>query len=131
MADLTRNQELVLRALQESGRAISAYDILALLGPEGITGPPTVYRALSRLTDLGLAHRIEALNAYAACTCARDRRRDHVSQFLVCRGCGQVEEVNDAGVTEAVSGLARSARFRAERHAVEVIGLCAHCLPAH
>ena len=61
---LTKIRRKVLRLLLESSEPSKAYDLLANLDGEGSAKPPTVYRALDFLQDVGLAHKIESLNAY-------------------------------------------------------------------
>ena len=65
--DLTRNQGLVLGALNHSEAPLSAYDILDKLRADGLRAPLQVYRALDKLVERGLAHRLESLNAFVAC----------------------------------------------------------------
>jgi Fur family transcriptional regulator, zinc uptake regulator len=72
--------------------------LLAFLSAKrGKATPPTIYRALDFLTKSGLIHRIESLNAYAACAHA-PAGPQHV--FFTCERCGNVAEVEsrDAGV---------------------------------
>ena len=70
----------VLELLLQDHRALGAYDILEKLAAEGLGAqPPVAYRALDFLVKHGLAHRIERLNAYAACT---RPDHDHVPAFL-------------------------------------------------
>ena len=69
MADLklTKNQTLVLSVLEESSIPLSAYTILERLGEHGLRAPPQVYRALDKLLDLGLAHKLASMNSFLAC----------------------------------------------------------------
>lgn len=115
----------VLEILLQEHRALGAYDILPLLAREGLgSQPPVVYRALEFLVGQGLAHRIEGLNAYAAC--ARPDH-DHVPAFLICRGCKAVAEA-ETGLAQGRLGLAaRDAGFTIERVVVEAEGLCPAC----
>lgn len=58
----------IFALIANSTGPVKAYDILNMLEPEvGSQKPPTVYRALRFLSELGLVHRVEALNAYIAC----------------------------------------------------------------
>lgn len=50
-----RTYELIL----EANGPIKAYDVIDRFHPEGAAKPPTVYRALSFLEQMGLIHRIE------------------------------------------------------------------------
>ena len=105
-----------------------AYDLLNDLGSDqGPAKPPTVYRALDFLVRLGLAHRIESLNAFVACdvgACARS------TIFLICEKCGGAEEF-DAG--HALVDLAEAASrdgFAIRRTMIEASGLCNQCQEA-
>ncbi|WP_287227820.1 hypothetical protein [Mesorhizobium sp.] len=60
-----RNQQLVLDALTRSERPMGAYELLGLLRQEGLRSPLQIYRALDRLVEQGLVHRIESLSAFA------------------------------------------------------------------
>src|SRR5690606_9624291 len=65
--DLTRNQTLVLDALEKADAPLSAYTILDRLRGDGLRAPLQVYRALEKLLSAGLVHRLESLNAFVAC----------------------------------------------------------------
>ena len=49
MTSLTKNQEMVLGALNDAKSPMSAYAILDELRDEGFRAPPQVYRALEKL----------------------------------------------------------------------------------
>ena len=67
-ARLTPVRRRTLEILLEAHRAMGAYDVLERLAKEGFgKQPPVAYRALEFLLDLGLVHRINRLNAFAAC----------------------------------------------------------------
>ena len=53
--------------LAAAQKPLSAYDVIDALREDGRLAPPTVYRALQKLIDKGLAHRLETQNAYVAC----------------------------------------------------------------
>ncbi len=115
----------VLEILLAEHRALGAYEILDVLAQEGVSAqPPVAYRALDFLTRHGLAHRIEQLNAYAACAHAG---QEHVPAFLICRGCKAVAE-SEIGLAQGRLGEAASRTgFVIERVVVEAEGLCPHC----
>jgi Fur family transcriptional regulator, zinc uptake regulator len=104
---------------------VKAYDILDKLRREGRSAaPPTVYRALDFLLEAGLVHRIESLNAYVGCG---GPAIPHVGQFLICRRCRAVAEIDVPAVAKALAADARRLGFRTDRQTIEVRGLCAHC----
>ena len=117
----------VLEILLQEHRALGAYEILEVLGAEGLgSQPPVVYRALEFLVRHGLAHRIERINAYTACA---HPGQAHVPAFLICRTCRAVAETH-TGLTQGRLGdAARAVGFTIERIAIEAEGLCPGCAP--
>lgn len=106
----------VLRALLAAERPLKAYDLIHILTAESRSAaPPTVYRALTFLTQMGLAHRVESQNAYVAC---RFPAETHVAGFRVCPRCGAAEEFK---LDPATIGAP------AERIVFEAHAVCAAC----
>lgn len=121
-ARLTPLRRRVLEILLEGHAAMGAYDVLARLDAEGLgSKPPVAYRALGFLVEHGLAHRIERLSAYVACV---RPGAAHAPAFLICRSCGAVAEMQDAG---GLSRPAREAGFVIEQVVIEAEGLCPAC----
>lgn len=122
---LTPARAFVLEALLESHRAMTAYEVLDRLRAAGLGGqPPVAYRALDFLVANGLAHRIERLNAFVACT---HGGAEHAAAFLVCRACRRVAET---ALPRAMRGLvdeAAAGGFAVETLVVEAEGLCDAC----
>jgi Fur family zinc uptake transcriptional regulator len=126
-AQLTPVRRRVLEILLESHGAMGAYDVLGRLDAEGMgKQPPVAYRALSFLVDQGLAHRIEKLNAFVACS---HPGGVHAPAFMICRSCGTVAEA-EAGTGGAFGRRAAEAGFRIERTVMEAEGLCPACQEA-
>jgi len=122
---LTPQRRRVLEIIAASQAAIGAYDILGRLGGEGrAPAPVSVYRALEFLQRHDLVHRVESLNAYVACVTAGGR---HAAQFLICRRCRTVAEMNSPVIEEAIATGARSAGFSVTEPVVEVGGVCLTC----
>ena len=122
---LTRLRRRVLELVWSSHEPVKAYDILdRLRGEEFCSAPPTVYRALDFLQTEGLVHKIESLNAYVGC--ARPEHR-HISQFLICRCCGSVAEMDDPEVRAMLSEKVKQLGFRIDHEMVEIKGICAAC----
>lgn len=124
----TPSRQRVLEILLRQHQAMGAYDILAILSRDGMgSQPPVVYRALDFLVRHGFAHRIERLNAYAACAHPGDA---HVPAFLICRECRAVAEAETALEQGRLGAAAREAGFTIERVVVEAEGLCPACAAA-
>ena len=115
----------VLEILLEDHRALGAYDVLQRLAAEGFGNqPPVAYRALEFLVEQGLAHRIQRLNAFAACMHPGEA---HAPVFLICRVCNTVAEAPADPVHTALEAAAGSLGFVIERSTVEALGLCPAC----
>ncbi|MCV6585429.1 MAG: transcriptional repressor [Marinibacterium sp.] len=116
----------VFEILLQEHRALGAYEILKTLSDEGLgSQPPVAYRALDFLVKAGLAHRIERLNAYIACS---HLTGSHAPAFLICRNCKGVAET-DVQIDDWANGpFASAPGFHVERVALEAEGLCAACL---
>ncbi len=126
---LTRNQKLVHARLASTGRAMSAYELLDSLREDGLRAPVQVYRALDKLTGIGLIHRLESCNAYIACAGSHHVPHDEAeaAAFAICDDCGSVTEfAAGASLAELVRRAAK-AGFATRRTTIELRGLCAAC----
>lgn len=124
--ELTRNQTLVLKALDRAEGPLSAYTILDKLRDEGFRAPLQVYRALEKLLEFGLVHRLESINAFVAC--AHPHRHDHeMIAFAICETCGRVDEFCDAAVQERLGEWVLAHRFKPAKTTIEIRGACAAC----
>ena len=120
-----RMQADVLAVLRSRRTPMSAYEMLGCLREERPRlAPPTVYRALAALTDLGSVHRLESLNAFIACQ--RNRHRQ-ASILSICNDCGGVEENVSTELLKTLSGIAGKTGFAPARHVIEIHGQCASC----
>lgn len=128
-ARLTTQRRAVLDALARSHKPIGAYEIIEALSANGPPPAPiSVYRALAFLTEQGLVHRIERLNAFVACTGTHGEANPLV--FMICESCGQVGELAAAAVGIDLTRLTAGTGFVPQSAAIEVTGLCRHCAAA-
>lgn len=123
---LTKNQSLVLGALEKAEAPLGAYTILDTLRGDGLRAPLQVYRALEKLLEFGLVHRLESLNAFVACT-HHSRHDSSMMAFAICEKCGSVCEFSDAAVQDRLTGWAEASRFQPSKTTIEIKGLCAAC----
>ena len=122
---LTARRRQVLEILLASHQPMGAYDILAELNRDPRTdrvSPPIVYRALDFLIGEGLIHRIESRNAFISCIQPGHRV---APQFLICRDCDRVAEIEGADV--GLLAGARDIGFAVDHSVVEITGVCARC----
>ena len=97
----TKIRQHVFSLIWSGHQPIGAYAILEALKTDyPRAAPPTVYRALDFLIEIGLIHRIESMNAFVGCT-HPDKR--HTGQFLICESCGGAAAV--LGAARAIGQL--------------------------
>jgi len=121
---LTPIRRKVLHLLLESHEPAKAYDLLANLDGEGAAKPPTVYRALDFLQEMGLAHKIESLNAYVACG---HTSHAHSAVFIICDTCGGAEELHAVETGDALEKETNAAGFDVRSAVIEARGICRDC----
>jgi Fur family zinc uptake transcriptional regulator len=127
--ELTRNQSLVLGVLKQAAAPRSAYDILDGLRGEGMRAPLQVYRALDKLMEMGLVHRLESLNAFVACSDPHDHgtHAHGVTAFAICEDCGAVAEFHDDTIETRLAAWQKSEHFKPEKTTIEIRGHCRAC----
>jgi Fur family transcriptional regulator, zinc uptake regulator len=121
---LTPLRRKVLTLLLESHGPAKAYDLLGHLGEDGAAKPPSVYRSLDFLLEMGLAHKIESLNAFVACG---HWGHGHAAVFLICDQCGSASELHAERSLSTLTAEVDAANFRMRSAVMEVRGLCANC----
>lgn len=128
---LTKNQSLVLAELQKADAPLTAYVLLDRLRDQGFRAPLQVYRALEKLLESGIVHRLESINAFLAC--AHDTHDGHhhgVAAFAICETCGQVDEFADHIIDDRLNSWTTTRGFRPHKTSVELRGTCAACVAA-
>lgn len=128
-ARLTDLRREVLGLILDAAAPIGAYELLdRLRATRGRAAPPTVYRALEFLLEHGLIHRVERLSAFIGCVAhAPGQDAGHAAQFLICRACGKVTELEDHELAHALADAARRLGFTVSTATIEAEGLCAAC----
>ena len=123
---LTALRRRVLELVLSSDTPQGAYAILDTLRlQDGRAGaPPTVYRALDFLLEQGLIHRLASCNVFIGCC---QPTAHHSGQFLICRSCGKVAELDSQPVEKLIREQAQKAGFRVESQMVEIAGYCQQC----
>jgi Fur family transcriptional regulator, zinc uptake regulator len=135
-ANLTELRRHVLGLVLDAAAPTGAYELLdRLRQARRGAAPPTVYRALDFLLEQGLIHRVERLSAFVGCVagCTADpdgESHTHAAQFLICRDCGRVIEMQDHHVSAVLARAARGAGFSISSAMIEAEGLCSTCRAA-
>jgi Fur family transcriptional regulator, zinc uptake regulator len=122
---LTPIRRKVLELLLTSGRATKAYSLLDEMRQiHPGSAPPTVYRALDFLLSAGLVHRIESINAFTVC---HDLTQCQHGILVVCQQCGNVTELHEPKLRQALVAQIEGAGYRLASEEIELKGLCAAC----
>ena len=129
---LTELRRHVLGLVLDSPKPTGAYDMLDKLRQNHRgAAPPTIYRALDFLLEQGLIHKVERISAFVGCVHGIDDEEDeahhHAAQFLICRHCHRVTELNEKEIGQALVRAARRAGFHLGGSTVEAEGICADC----
>ena len=129
IAALTKNQALVFETLARAKTPMSAYTILDQLRDNGFRAPLQVYRALDKLLEAGLIHRLESMNAFVACSHEQCHAAGLIA-FAICENCGQVLEFADAAVSRHLTDWAQDHKFNVAKTTIEIRGACNTCANA-
>src|SRR5271157_4424535 len=132
-ANLTELRRHVLGLVLDAASPTGAYELLdRLRETRRGAAPPTVYRVLDFLLQQGLIHRVERLSAFVGCVagCTADpdgEAHTHAAQFLICRECGRVVEMDDHDLSAVLARAAKEAGFSVSAATIEAEGLCSTC----
>ena len=115
----------LMEAMRIADTPLTAYDLLGVLRASNPkAAPTTVYRMLNTLTEEGLVHRLESINAYMLC---QGHDHDHDAILSICDDCGTVEETVAPDVLSSMANAVGKTGFAPTRHVVEVHGTCSDC----
>lgn len=123
---LTVVRAAVLRIIARSNRPLGAYALLVLL--ENEVGrkhtPPTIYRALDFLLEMGLILRVESRNAYIL----RDYSdRPGPPVLFLCDTCDSSVAIESPDLAELIESNAATLKFHIARPVIECSGTCDRC----
>lgn len=130
---LTEKRRLVLHALLDSDKALSAYDIVERCEQDFSVKIPamSVYRILDFLQQEQLAHKLNLANKYVACCHIACSHSHEISQFLICSQCQKVKEINlGKSAEKKLKGRVEEAGFHLVSPQLEVSCLCDDCANA-
>ncbi len=120
---LTPQRQLVLEAVGTLGHATPEEIAAAVKEKAAGVNISTVYRTLELLEELGLITHVHF--GHGSPTWSVAAEDDHV--HLVCRGCGDVQEVERAAVVGIAEELERRRGFVVDLGHLTVFGRCRAC----
>lgn len=125
---VTRQRDLVAGAVFSGGRHLSVEAIERTLREGGHkVGLATIYRSLDVLVESGLVHQHDFGEGFRRWE-ARQQGAQH--GHLICHRCRNVTEFSTERFERILPLVADEHGFLAQRHRVEVHGLCRPCREA-
>ena len=127
---LTEKRKHVLSGLLQSDKALSAYELVDYCKDQfGETIPAmSVYRILEFLQDQHLVHKLDLAKKYVACSHIRSHHEHATSQFIICKKCQRVKEIDISdAVIESLLKDVHDADFELDSPQLEINGLCGNC----
>jgi Fe2+ or Zn2+ uptake regulation protein len=123
----TARRRAVVQLLAAAERPQS---IAELLAADASLAQSSAYRNLVVLERAGVVRRILTNGEFARFELAEDLTEHH--HHLICSTCGSVGDFTvpaalEADLERALGRVATRARFRADGHRLDVVGVCADC----
>jgi len=122
---VTNPRKQVLEAIEKAEGPMSPYDIGKMTEEEGKhLDHVTIYRVINLLCSLNLVHKVFSRGGYVRCDLLEE---EGCHRFLVCRGCGNLQEFRNEALCNQENQIAQKMGFQAEHHVTESSGLCRDC----
>jgi Fe2+ or Zn2+ uptake regulation protein len=122
---VTKPRKQVLEAIEKAAGPMSPYDIgRAMEGQGEHLDQVTIYRVINLLCSLNLVHKVFSRGGYVRCDLLEE---EGCHRFLVCRGCGNLQEFRNEALCNQENQIAQKMGFQAEHHVTESSGLCKDC----
>ncbi|MDR2669799.1 MAG: transcriptional repressor [Desulfovibrio sp.] len=125
-ARLTDLRRSIFEILLTARKPVKAYDIIEYMRDRGqrLT-PASIYRTLEFLLEHGLAHRVNALNAYVPCTGPHE---EQALLLFVCSECRETTEIDDSVLYDAVRSRLDGLGISLRDGCIEIQGTCRNCM---
>ena len=124
--NLSKNQLIVLETIRKAKKPLKAYSILSSVKKKGINAPPQVYRALDKLVEIGVIHKIESKNAFVDCKNS-ECETSKATAFSICNNCEHVKEIKNSKLSKYLSNFEDNSGMKYKKYNLEFFGLCKNC----
>jgi Fur family zinc uptake transcriptional regulator len=128
---LTVKRKNVLAGLVQSNKALSAYELIDFCKQQYGDSMPamSIYRILEFLEDEHLVHKLSLANKYVACAHISCSHAHAVPQFLICRQCSKVKEIDLRSATiDELRSSVDDAGYKLISTQLEMNCLCESCV---
>lgn len=123
---LTSLRKAVLFVLWQAKQPLKPYEILSCLHDIDQKSHATaVYRVLDYLCQIGVAHKLDSMQAYTLCHAPRALKSIEV--LMICQSCRRVMEEYSEAVAEAILAVCKPKRFAPDLTSFEIKGFCEAC----
>jgi Fur family zinc uptake transcriptional regulator len=120
---LRKQQELILKILQQQPKPLNTVNILKYLQLENPTANRmTIYRAIEYLIKNRLIHKTQSNSTYSIC----QHISEHNCQILVCRICGMQQEIHSHQICDTLEKIQQQYLFIFSSP-LEINGICKTC----
>ena len=121
----TSHRKLILKAISDLNRPVTAYELVSLLGKKTNIDQATIYRNFVSLRRANLLRRLDFNHGHAH----YELETGKASNQLVCNLCETVEKIDGISMETAVKKILRkSKKFKdVTLQSVELYGLCRTC----
>jgi Fur family transcriptional regulator, ferric uptake regulator len=121
----TRALDLLIREMAGRDKPVTIAELSQAKSLRENCDPATVYRLLIKLEEHGMVRRLGLHDRATYFTLVTP---GHHHDYLVCTGCGKIEEVDmDCPVGTLERKLEKSSGFRHMYHELEFFGICPGC----
>lgn len=130
---VTNQRKLVIKLLDKSKAALSAYEIKGKLDKLGEkVDIVSIYRIIDCLEENKLIHRVLSNSKVMKCQLPDEHECDkhedhHCHHLLVCKFCGSIEEVHCTGIDNLILKVEKESKFKIASHNIEFYGKCKNC----
>lgn len=127
---LTDKRKNVLSGLLDSGKALSAYELVDYCKEEFGQSIPamSVYRILDFLREEQLVHKLNLANKYVACSHITCDHAHEIPQFLICDQCSHVKEISvSRSLVDDLKKNVEEADYQLLSPQIELNCLCQAC----
>ncbi|MDC3024035.1 transcriptional repressor [Alphaproteobacteria bacterium] len=124
---LTPSRSLVIKILSRHSKPQSAYNLLDEINKENNTNLniSTIYRVLDFWMDLGLIHKISAINKYLICLTPSD---EHTHILNYCTKCENVIETCNKKMASILNRAVKKLNLSLNnKYSVEIPVICSKC----
>ena len=131
---ITNPRKLVIKLLDKSKEALSAYEIKDKLDSQGKdVDIASIYRIIECLEQNKLVHRVLSTSKIMKCQlkhedeCDKHHEHHHCHHLLICQKCGSIEEIHCAGINPIIKTVESHSKFKVKKHSLEFYGICSRC----